>query len=175
MGSRGHLLDVHCRSLLRPRGLLILATYLAFTSACDPGSEDASEPTLHVHVARSRSTLPDLAGQGAPEDLIVDIGNFDQVCDDPSYFPACDEKLYVRHTLVLTAERQVPGVYSGEEVMAEQSNQSSVDSPCEYTGPWSGGGTVEVVSVSPSSLTLRLEGLNGPVDMDGEYVVDRCS
>ena len=175
-------------SLSRLVVMPLLLASVALASACDSSAADGGAETESESgsdsggalipdgssVARLRSQVPIDTGEGAPGDLLVDIGNFEQRCEEPYYFPACGEPTYWRTSFTLDLNEHVPGVYSGEDVQAQQNNLSSSDSPCESNGPWEGGGTVEVISITDATVEVRLTGLGGPDASDGVYLIDRC-
>jgi hypothetical protein len=140
----------------------------------DETGADTGEMPEYEAIAELRSERPEAADEGAPEDLLVDIANFAQACAEPLDFPECSQEVYWRLSFNLAESEQVLGTYPGEQLEVALNLQSSTDSPCEQNGPFDVGGSVEVVSITDSSLTVLVSGASGPIEVNGEYVVDRC-
>jgi hypothetical protein len=111
-----------------------------------------------------------------PDNLHVFIGSEAQLCADPFAGPECPPGGF-KISFQLSPDQQELGVYSLQDL-----NGFTEQSGFDGQGCWFGGGsfwdgTVEVIDINASTLTVRLDGTSSfepGVDLDGTYVVDRC-
>lgn len=198
-------LELEPASISSPRSCLRLTSLLLLLCACqgkdglltdadDSGDEtattagtDDTAPTTDdtdttlVGTAFLRADKPPPPGSepppsGAPDDLLVDVGDFALACADPYGYPACAPRTFYRFSFVLSPGRQQPGTYLASDLGATIDFQSEQDSPCERNGPFDIGGTVEVVSFTADQLVVRLTDAETTfATFDGEYSVVRCA
>ena len=141
------------------------------------GGEDTG-PGGSPSSASGVPTNPAASGKAQPADggFIVTLANYPSSCGDPGIQPNCGPTDWASAQFQLASSALVPGTvlpFSGlSGFFSEQLAQSGGEAQCGFGGGTFSVGSVKIVAVTTTDLTLEVTG--SYPNLDGTYVVPIC-